>query len=64
MVMDESVLFCTTASTGGSGGCFLAARGERVIIRSVLSYCTRFYFFIILFIFLSVVIILASFDNI
>ena len=31
MVTDESVLFCTTASTGGSGGCFLAARAERVM---------------------------------
>ena len=44
MVRDESVLFCTTASTGGSGGCFLAARGEKVVIRLVLSYWRRFYF--------------------
>lgn len=35
MVMDESVLFCTTASTGGSGGCFLGATVGKTKVEDV-----------------------------
>lgn len=38
MVMDDSVLFCTTASIGGSGGCFLAAGEKESIGAAYLNY--------------------------
>lgn len=35
MVMDESVLFNTTGSTGGSGGCFLAAMESKRLVNEM-----------------------------